>query len=96
MLESGRNSLLESAQQATFISVATAALDRQCNKLAGTALSAKIHARRGQNNGVAGRRVPHPRGVFVFAVIGDPATGLRRWGDLGWESVRLPRSHPLY
>jgi hypothetical protein len=67
MLESGRNSLLESAQQATFISVATAALDRQCNKLAQAALSTKIHTRRERNNGVAGSRVPHPRGVFVFA-----------------------------
>ncbi len=42
LLEGGRNSLLESAQQATKISVATSALDRQCNKLAQTALSAKI------------------------------------------------------
>jgi hypothetical protein len=40
MLESGRNSLLESAQQATLTSVATAAFSRQCNKLAGTALLA--------------------------------------------------------
>jgi hypothetical protein len=48
LLEGGRNSLLESAQQATPISVATSAFPRQCNKLAETALSAKIHARRGK------------------------------------------------
>jgi hypothetical protein len=34
LLEGGRNSLLESAQEATLTSVATAAFPRQCNRLA--------------------------------------------------------------
>jgi hypothetical protein len=34
LLEGGRNSLLESAQQATLTSVPTSAFMRQCNSLA--------------------------------------------------------------
>ena len=37
MLEGGRNSLLESAQEATLTSVATAAFPRQYNRLAAKA-----------------------------------------------------------
>ena len=38
LLEGGRNSLLESAQQATLTSVATPAFPRQCNSLAETCI----------------------------------------------------------
>ena len=39
LLEGGRNSLLESAQQATLTSVAILAFPRQCNSLAGNCLT---------------------------------------------------------
>jgi len=49
MLEGGRNSLLESAQEATLMSVATAAFPRQYNRLAAiawwAAQSRQIHIR---------------------------------------------------
>jgi hypothetical protein len=66
MLESGRNSLLESAQQATLISVATAALDRQCNKLAQAALSTKIHTRREQKQWSCGQPGAPPSRRLCF------------------------------
>jgi hypothetical protein len=31
----------------------------------------------------------HPRRVLVFAASGSPATGLRRWGDQGWDTSNL-------
>ena len=57
-LDGGRNSLLESAQEATLISVATVTFSRQCNRLPQTiwqdALPSQIHMTPCQNNGLAG------------------------------------------
>src|ERR1035437_4148185 len=54
----GRNSLLESAQEATLTSVATAAFPRQCNRLAETAYQPCFHVLRAQNNGLAAASAP--------------------------------------
>src|ERR1035438_1152611 len=52
----------------------------------------------------AGYWVPQPRRVFVFAASGSLTTGLRRWGELGWETMNstsrlasfLPKSLCFY
>jgi len=70
MLESGRNSLLESAQQATFISVATAALDVNATNWQEPHCQRKFTRAAGKTMELRAVGFPTLAVVFVFAVIG--------------------------